>query len=105
MGASDTLLEEHRSRGGLVPCVRSNPAFRDRCTAHYTDQALARALPDQVYVEYGAAKDAVIENRHWQQCNQRLQEEAGFKLFQDCLEVRKSKAKMHGARNHDSLES
>ena len=106
VGASDTMLEEHRGRGGLVPCVRSTPAFRDQCAAHYTDQSLARALPDEVFVGYKAAQDSVTENRLWQQYNQRFQEEAGFKLFQDCLKVRKiSKTKIHGARNHDSLES
>ena len=100
VGASDTMLEDHRGRGGLIPC----PCV-DRCTAHYTDQALAWALPDEVFVEYRAAQDAVTENHLWQQYNQRFQEEAGFKLFQDGLEVRKSKTKIHGERNHDSLES
>eukprot|EP00913_Durusdinium_trenchii_P023726 g22285.t1 len=28
IGASDTMLDDHSSRGGLIPCVRHNPAFQ-----------------------------------------------------------------------------
>ena len=80
VNTSDTMLEEHRNRGGLVPCVHANPAFQDPCAAHYTDQALARALPDEVFVGYRAAQDDITENRLWEQYNQRFQREAGFKI-------------------------
>lgn len=75
VSASDTMLEDHRTRSGLVPCVHANPAFQDPCAAHYTDQALARALPNDVFVGYRAAQDATTENRLWQHFNQRFQEE------------------------------
>ncbi|CAK9078155.1 unnamed protein product [Durusdinium trenchii] len=75
IGASDTMLDDHSSRGGLIPCVRHNPAFQPQCSRHYTDQSLARALPDEIFVGYRAAQDDVTENRIWHQHNQRFQEE------------------------------
>jgi len=75
VGASDVMLEDHRGRGGLIPCVRHNPAFQPQCSSNYTDQSLARALPDEVFVGYRAAQDDVTENRIWHQHNQRFQEE------------------------------
>ena len=102
VSASDTMLEDHRTRGGLVPCVHANPAFQDPCAAHYTDQALARALPDEVFVGYRAAQDAVTENRLWQQYNQRFQEEAGFKISMSVLKWEKTN--IYRDWNHDRLE-
>ncbi|CAJ1385311.1 unnamed protein product [Effrenium voratum] len=53
LGASDTMLEEHRDRGGTIPCVRHNPMFQPQCSAYYSEQALARALPGEViFVAY-----------------------------------------------------
>mmetsp|Transcript_8599 Transcript_8599/g.20423 ORF Transcript_8599/g.20423 Transcript_8599/m.20423 type:complete len:974 (-) Transcript_8599:50-2971(-) len=75
VGASDAMLDDHRDRGGFIPCVRHNPAFQPQCSGHYTDQALARALPDEVFVAYRAAQDDVTENRIWSEHNQRFQDE------------------------------
>lgn len=88
---SDTMLDEHRRRGGFVPCVRHNLAFQAQCSSHYTEQSLARALPDDVFGQYRAAQNEVIENRIWQQHNQRFQEEVGKGQSDELAERRGSK--------------
>ncbi|CAJ1365999.1 unnamed protein product, partial [Effrenium voratum] len=75
LGASDTMLEEHRDRGGTIPCVRHNPMFQPQCSAYYSEQALARALPGEVFVAYRASQNDAMENRIWNEHNQRFQAE------------------------------
>eukprot|EP00438_Fugacium_kawagutii_P005761 Skav233569 [mRNA] locus=scaffold1972:16388:16624:+ [translate_table: standard] len=70
LGDSDAMLDDHRSRGGFVPCVRHNPAFQPQCSSHYTDQLLARALPDEIFVDTELLiQDDVTEKRIWRQRN------------------------------------
>lgn len=71
---SDTMLETHRESGGRIPCARNNPAMQPRCTEYYTDQALARSLADEAFLFYRAMQDEAVENRIWNEQNQRFQE-------------------------------
>ena len=121
VGASDAMLDDHRERGGFIPCVRRHPAFQPQCNSHYTDQWLARALPDEVlglgclrvrcvvcleeffhtgrpaevFVAYRAAQDEVTENRIWEQHNHRFQEEVA--RIQQQYESEQSARREHAA--------
>mmetsp|Transcript_135519 Transcript_135519/g.432536 ORF Transcript_135519/g.432536 Transcript_135519/m.432536 type:complete len:169 (-) Transcript_135519:276-782(-) len=72
---SDTLLEKHRARGGHIPCFRNTSAFDPRCTAVLSDGELARTLSDEIFVRYRQSQNEVVENRIWQEHNERFQQE------------------------------
>lgn len=69
---SDTLLEEHRVRGGHIACFRATAAFDPRCTTIYADSMLASTLPESVFVRYRQVQDSVVEQRIWQEHNDRF---------------------------------
>jgi len=69
---SDTLLEQHRARGGHIPCFRNTSAFDPRCTAVLSDGELARTLSDEIFVRYRESQNEVVENRIWQDHNERF---------------------------------
>eukprot|EP00971_Amphidinium_carterae_P103041 2039612-Amphidinium_carterae.1 len=75
VGESDAALEEHSDRQGRIPCVRNRPAFRPRCDCFYTDQALARALPDELFAAYRAMQDRTTERRLWIEQNEHFQQQ------------------------------
>jgi hypothetical protein len=62
-------LARHRAQGGRIKCVRPD------CDAMYAEPALARILPDELFLEYRAAQDAVVEQRLFVQLQQRFQEQ------------------------------
>ena len=64
--ASEQRLERHRAQGGRIKCVQPE------CEAFYSDTALARALPDAVFGQYRAAQDEVVEQRVFEQLQQRF---------------------------------
>ena len=45
------------------------------CEAPYAESALARVLPDALFREYRAAQDAVVEQRLFEELQQRFQEQ------------------------------
>jgi len=79
---SDTMLQQHRESGGRIPCARNNPAMQPRCTEFYTDQGLARALADEAFLFYRALQDEAVENRIWNEQNQRFQEQIQRRLLE-----------------------
>jgi len=62
-----TQLERHREQGGRIKCVQPD------CDAMYAEPALARVLPDELFVQYRAAQDNVMEQRLFTQLQQRFQ--------------------------------
>ena len=62
-------LARHRAQGGRIKCVQPD------CDAMYAEPALARILPDESFREYRAAQDAVVEQRVFEQLQQRFQDE------------------------------
>jgi len=62
-------LARHRAQGGRIKCVQTD------CDAMYAEPALARILPDELFREYRAAQDAVVEQRLFVQLQQRFQEQ------------------------------
>lgn len=70
--SSDTMLQQHRERGGRIPCVRHSMGFDPRCSAHYTDHALASTLPEDAFVVYRASQDEVVETRIWTEHHERF---------------------------------
>jgi len=62
-----TQLERHREQGGRIKCVQPD------CDAVYAEPALARVLSDELFVQYRAAQDAVLEQRLFTQLQQRFQ--------------------------------
>jgi hypothetical protein len=73
VGESDTLLEEYRARGGGIPCVRHNPAFKPSCQATYSDRMLARNLHDEIFSRYRKLQDEIVAIRACQEQNERIQ--------------------------------
>jgi serine/threonine protein kinase len=67
--ASDQRLECHRAQGGRIKCVLPD------CEAFYSETWLARALPDDVFRQYRAAQDEVVEQRLFVQLQERFQED------------------------------
>lgn len=49
---TDSLLAEHRTLGGHIPCVRYARSFNPPCQAVYTDGELARTLHESLFVRY-----------------------------------------------------
>mmetsp|Transcript_135524 Transcript_135524/g.432570 ORF Transcript_135524/g.432570 Transcript_135524/m.432570 type:complete len:911 (-) Transcript_135524:268-3000(-) len=72
---SDTLLDEHRARGGHIPCFRNTSAFDPRCAAVLSDSELASTLSDEIFVRYRQSQNEVVENRIWHEHNERFQQE------------------------------
>jgi len=62
-----TQLERHREQGGRIKCVQPG------CDAMYAEPALARVLSDELFVQYRAAQDNVVEQRLFTQLQQRFQ--------------------------------
>ena len=62
-------LARHRAQGGRILCVQKD------CNAPYAESALARALPDGLFREYRAVQDAVVEQRLFEELQQRFQEQ------------------------------
>jgi serine/threonine protein kinase len=62
-------LARHREQGGRIICVQQG------CVAPYAESALARVLPDALFREYRAAQDAVVEQRLFEELQQRFQEQ------------------------------
>jgi hypothetical protein len=67
--ASEARLERHRTQGGRIKCVRPD------CEALYPETGLARALTDDVFRQYRAAQDAVVEQRLFGQLQWRFQQQ------------------------------
>ena len=67
--ASEERLERHRAQGGRIKCVQPD------CESWYPETGLARALPDDVFRQYRAAQDAVVEQRLFQQLQERFQQQ------------------------------
>ena len=65
--ASEQSLQRHRERGGCIKCVQPD------CQAHYSEPALARALPDDIFRRYRAAQDDVVEQRLFEELQARFQ--------------------------------
>ena len=59
------------------------------CEAPYAESALARVLPDALFREYRAAQDAVVEQRLFEELQQRFQEqlEAARREFENANHV------------------
>ena len=59
------------------------------CEALYAESALARVLPDALFREYRAAQDAVVEQRLFEELQQRFQEqlEAARREFENANHV------------------
>jgi hypothetical protein len=63
-------LARHRAQGGRIMCVLQD------CEAPYAESALASVLkPDALFREYRAAQDAVVEQRLFEELQQRFQEQ------------------------------
>ena len=62
-------LARHREQGGRIKCVHPD------CEAAYPEPALARVLSDELFGQYRAAQDAVVEQRLFDQLQHRFQEE------------------------------
>jgi serine/threonine protein kinase len=86
---SDTLLEAHRARDGRLPCFRHTPAFDPQCSAMYAESSLAAVLPEEVFVQYRQSQNEVIENRVWQEQNERFQQEIARILHEQGLETQR----------------
>ena len=67
--ASEQNLQRHRERGGCIKCVQPD------CQAHYSEPALARALPDDIFRRYRAAQDDVVEQRLFEELQARFERE------------------------------
>jgi hypothetical protein len=65
----ETSLARHRAHGGRIKCVLPD------CDAMYAESTLARILPDELFREYRAAQDAVVEQRLFEELQQRFQEQ------------------------------
>ena len=65
----ETSLARHRAHGGRIKCVLPD------CEAMYAESTLARILPDELFREYRAAQDAVVEQRLFEELQQRFQEQ------------------------------
>ena len=76
-------LARHRAQGGRIMCVQQG------CEAPYAESALARVLPDALFREYRAAQDAVVEQRLFEELQQRFQEqlEAARREFENANHV------------------
>jgi serine/threonine protein kinase len=76
-------LARHRAQGGRILCVQKD------CNAPYAESALARVLPDGLFREYRAAQDAVVEQRFFEELQQRFQEqlEAARREFENANDV------------------
>jgi hypothetical protein len=76
-------LARHRAQGGRIMCVLQG------CEAPYAESALARVLPDALFREYRAAQDAVVEQRLFEELQQRFQEqlEAARREFENANHV------------------
>jgi hypothetical protein len=61
---------QHRAQGGRIKC-----AAVLECDAPYHERALARILSDALFTEYRAAQNAVVEQRLYEQGQQRFQEQ------------------------------
>ena len=57
------------TQGGCIKCVQPD------CPAVYADPALARAVPDAIFHQYRVAQDAVVEQRLFEQLQQRFQKD------------------------------
>mmetsp|Transcript_16628 Transcript_16628/g.37339 ORF Transcript_16628/g.37339 Transcript_16628/m.37339 type:complete len:158 (+) Transcript_16628:121-594(+) len=75
IGEGEAALEAHTARSGRIPCVRNTPAFEQPCSCEYSDRALARALPRELFVAYRTLRDETIERRTWLCTNERRQEQ------------------------------
>jgi serine/threonine protein kinase len=62
-------LARHREQGGRIKCVQPD------CEAAYPEPALARVLSDDLFRQFRAAQDAVVEQRLFDQLQHRFQEE------------------------------
>ena len=62
---------------------------QEGCEAPYAESALARVLPDALFREYRAAQDAVVEQRLFEELQQRFQEqlEAARREFENANHV------------------
>ena len=67
-------LDQHRAQGGRIKCAACMPS-EPNCEANYPEPALARALPDELFGQYRAAQDAVVEQRLFTQLQERFQAE------------------------------
>jgi hypothetical protein len=76
-------LARHRAQGGRIMCVLQG------CEAPYAESALARVLPDALFREYRAAQNAVVEQRLFEELQQRFQEqlEAARREFENANNV------------------
>jgi hypothetical protein len=61
---------QHRAQGGRIKCAAVH-----ECDAPYHERALARILPDALFTEYRAAQNAVMEQRLYEEGQQRFQEQ------------------------------
>jgi hypothetical protein len=61
---------QHRAQGGRI-----SRAAALECDAPYPERALARILSDALFTEYRAAQNAVVEQRLYEQGQQRVQEQ------------------------------
>jgi serine/threonine protein kinase len=73
-------LERHRARGGRIKCVQPF------CKALYDEPSLARVLSGNVFQQYRAAQDAIVEQRLFEQLQKCFQEQlAGVRAeFEHC---------------------
>ena len=62
-------LARHRAQGGRIKCVQPE------CDARYDEQMLACILPEEVFREYRAAQDDVVEHSLFAQLQQQFQEQ------------------------------
>jgi hypothetical protein len=62
-------LARHREQGGHIKCVQPN------CEAAYPEPALARVLSNELYRQFRAAQDQVVEQRLFDQLQARFQEQ------------------------------
>jgi len=83
-------LQRHRARGGRIKCVEPD------CQQVYAEQALARVLPGDVFTAYRASQDEAVEQRLFEQLQQRFQDELRQKL-----EERQSHGRAASARQAD----
>ncbi|ETV81030.1 TKL protein kinase [Aphanomyces astaci] len=89
--AEATQLARHRAQGGRIQCVMPG------CDAVYSEQALAKVLPDAIFGHYRAAQDAVVEQRQYTYHQERFQLEleaarAEFKRSNDLARTRQDAA-------------
>ncbi|RHZ17711.1 hypothetical protein DYB37_009111 [Aphanomyces astaci] len=89
--AEATQLARHRAQGGRIQCVVPG------CDAVYSEQALAKVLPDAIFGHYRAAQDAVMEQRQYTYHQERFQLEleaarAEFKRSNDLARTRQDAA-------------